>query len=491
MKKLTLFLLIFCLILSFTACTTQNSNPKNPESVENIPQNPPTPPAPIQKIRKDVPPVSDTDTYKQNTLSVNTADISVTGLLDNEIQKTITGKLLIKKAELLQRNPVDLKFEVTANFSNVLSCLFTLSFSEQYYTRYEFFGVNFDLTTGDFLNFEDMLTTQTETKDIAKDMFLAAIVNFKETNNDFIGRLLDDDATELSRIIDAIEYYNSINFCFTPKEIRFFGISDFDLTCKMYPFNENIAIYTRFLTDETIFTILPTNGNFVYSSVNLDDNYFYIWQEVREGFIVNAAAKQNYTGAEFDQIFINIVEKLKNEIDELKESSDKDIYFNKIIYDEYNQNSTLALYTIKVEGAMGAGRDIWPVVAKYEREKILYNTGYKPLSLTLDSLPKGFDEINQTRYFNLKTGEEIESISQIFTKNYDYKYQIRQTLISAFYSKFDRTPTTSELDEAYKNSKVDIDTEVPGLGVFNKDLMDYYTVIPFSLIGEKNLVIFK
>lgn len=184
--------------------------------------------------------------------------IQIDGLKDKVVQNKINTKL--KSVPYTLEKEKHVWTNVTANFSNVLSVVISndISYEDDAKT------LNFDLTTGEDISFEDLFVSSAPIKSIlasamyeqfAWDKLSEISAELQEPVD--LYDMGDADTSEIEdQILVAVKKYDMIK-----DKIRFsFSSSDIDIyneelksRIDMIEFANEIAIYKRYLTEESIF----------------------------------------------------------------------------------------------------------------------------------------------------------------------------------------------------------------------------------------------
>jgi len=196
--------------------------------------------------------------------------IQIDGLKNKDIQDRINAKL--------KNTPYSLEKEkfvfsyLSANFSNVLSVIFSSD------KEYEIKTLNFDLTTGEEITFEKLFVSSAPIKSmIATGMYEDfAWEKYSEGNEYAESFDMDDvDASEIEEeILLAVKKIDSLKdkivYSFSPTMIHIYN-PEVRTSFNIADYAKEIAIYKRYLTEESIFedNDLGTKGVIVFTE-NID-----------------------------------------------------------------------------------------------------------------------------------------------------------------------------------------------------------------------------
>lgn len=309
--KIAIFILIFFIIsalvttmfiVNYQSYLLKNSKDNN-EKIENI-----------NKGNGNDAINSKEDTYDENNLKVvyktdnsgNKVDETsyfsyypasfeypqIDGLSKSSVQSNINNK--IKNTTLNQYTDEDknnsaikyikVKAEVIANFSNVLSLKITktiiLNNNKEEDNNSSFIGLDFNLETGEQIQFSDLFIDDTNIKEVLKEKAYEylAISNYGvEGNvidlNTITYNIIIDN--ELLKVMSAYTFNEKFEFCFDNSIIQLF-IGEKYIQIDMREITDKIAIYNRYKNVENLYNnkYIGTKGIYVFSKFNSED-YLY------------------------------------------------------------------------------------------------------------------------------------------------------------------------------------------------------------------------
>jgi len=314
--------------------------------------------------------------------------MQINGLKNKEIQDKINAKL--KNVPYTLEKEKYVWASVSANFSNVLSVVFSSDKEENERKK-----LNFDLTTGEEITFEDLFVSSAPIKvmiasgmyeDFAWDKLWG-----EEGEYDGVYDMEDADTSEIEdQILLAVNKYDQIKdeiiFSFSPTYIYIYN-PEFGTTIDMFKYANEIAIYKRYLTEESIYENddLGTKGVIVFTedtNSKLGDD----WQQISYGKIS-------------DNIFIEEVLWIWE--DSIQEQD------KKTIINYINNLSTEKRKILKQETSSDKGVILQGQYSAYKDEKEGYyciNINYSKAECTLEH----FENEAFKDYIQMKSGERAD-----------------------------------------------------------------------------------
>lgn len=280
-----------------------------------------------QNVNDNTPGVSLTDFYDENDLIWEQIEYSedtiegwyyqIKGLKNKEVEKKVNEKL--KKSAIVtaknryslsknKENKLKFKQYKMSSFSNVLSVANLLE--NNYYESQNTF-VSLDLNTGNELKIEDLFTKDADILGTIRHAFYSQL-GYDLVYDDHSTIYQNVDEIELQKIIKEYKTTEYINFGFTP-EILIVILRDKEVRI---PFSIDIAIYSRFLSKESLFE----NDNIgfknihVFSNINPDNLTKEIVRKQKGNVIVDytiTSYLKNFKDAEN-----KVIKDLKDKIEE-------------------------------------------------------------------------------------------------------------------------------------------------------------------------------
>lgn len=396
------------------------------------------------------------NTYNENSITFQTVNYKngiikimynqITGLKNKEVEQKINTKL--KESALSMANEkektglykeISVYQHILANYGNAISFANneTLTLNEKNKNGdYDVKGINLyyniNLIDGTPIKFEDLFIDETEILNIVNSAIYEQLVF--ESSHDSIEKLQEQrngliteiDEYKLQRLVNAFKKVkNNIKYCFTDNEI-IIDLEDenYRININMSVFVSNIAIYKRFLTDESIYENddIGEKEKFVF-----EPNYY-------------SNIEYNLRGVQAENLYVDF--KIFNWVDNFNRinwpDNSKEIIKNEIInelnqeLENYKQLATenknekyFALYIVDLLAnpdepiKMSGAKYEFSMPVEYYDEIFSFKLAdayraerlsipYFQLSIVLDDTEPVKKTINQeTRFFKIQTGEEI------------------------------------------------------------------------------------
>ena len=228
-------------------------------------------------MQKDYAGINLKGTYNQNDLKIeekratkDKVEINfeqISGLKNKIIQENINQELERAALNFYREKIENLDKVVNvfvyinnmANFSNALS--FELTYvakinddDDGFYQGFK--GINYDLTTGNEITIDKLFTSDAPIENILRN---SAYYSFAQNNveenlsGDFVVTDYGDIEGEISVFINHYKKNKIKEFSFSPKKINIYYGENKIITIDMEKYADYIAIYNRYLTDESIF----------------------------------------------------------------------------------------------------------------------------------------------------------------------------------------------------------------------------------------------
>jgi len=240
-------------------------------------------------------------TYDQNDLLVNDlvemhhgVEVKIPvieGLKDTKIQDKVNADMYERVQKVLTGYPQlnYANYYARANFANVISISFHVGSDNHYEQIY----MNYNLVDGERLKLEDLFMKDTDLTEIVRSSFYKTMV----LNNRFgeeDSRVASPNENELYRVVKGYLSEEDKVFAFSPSEISFYYGDDM-ASVKMVDIAEQVALYSKFLTEKSLYTrddigyknlFTCANGSYdIFERIeygNLEDNFWYditIWRD--------------------------------------------------------------------------------------------------------------------------------------------------------------------------------------------------------------------
>ena len=316
---------------------------------------------------KDVAGIDVKGTYNQNDLKIEEnkatkekVEISyfkILGLKNKIIQENINQELERDALNFYREKISDLSEVInvssnmvnTANFANVIS--FEISYvakkddnGDGFYQ--DFKGINYDLTTGEEISIDKLFTSDAPIEDILRKSAYYSLVENKTEENlsgEFVVSDYGDIEDDIAIFINQYKKGKINQFYFSPKYIYIlYGENVIKIDMKQYA--NYIAIYNRYLTDESIFETNDVGLKNLYTlSERYAIDYRYTIYEKSSNYLIDI----NIDNIDLDEtafskkVLQNKINELNAEIEKMKSIASRDTNNFYIINYYININTTV------------------------------------------------------------------------------------------------------------------------------------------------------
>lgn len=436
-KSKIIFVTIFSIIcLIITALLLMYQSIDIDEKDENVIED-----VPVKNVLKDVAGLDLKSKYNENDLEIIEKSITqekieiryfeINGLKNKDIQDKINKEIEIKASNCYKEQIKDLDKVINvfvsmsecANFANTIS--FELSYvakvdddGDGFYKGIQ--GINYDLNTGRQIILEELFVSDMPIKDVLRKSSYYNLLEDKAEDN-LSGELIvanyGDIEDDIAQIINFYQKGKINNFSYTPRYINLFYGDNQSITIDMKQFAQYIAIYNRFLSEQSLFENDDIGIDNIYTLVKRYPNVYYYQNYKNEDnyYIDISIDLQTTDNDEFaKKIAQNKIEEIEKEIENIKkkvkENPDNFYILNYYIkiYTE-NELSTQQILTTCVENGNGYEmtihdfeENIEPVIMEYQYNNGMLNGDIYNFSDILNLEPQ-----NTVEYYNPETEEKI------------------------------------------------------------------------------------
>ena len=397
----------------------------------------------IAKNEKDVNGIDVNGTYNQNDLKleekkylsdkVQVNYYQITGLKDKIVQEKINREIeqyalnfyREKIKDLAQVKNVYVDVWCAANFANTLS--FSIYYSanniedeQQYYSGN--MALNYNLIDGEKITIDKLFTSDAPIENILRQSAYYSFVSKNVEPNlswDFVVKDYDYIEDKILEVILAYKKGEITEFYFSPKNIIILYNENQTINISMEDYAEYIAVYNRYLTDESLYERNDIGLKNLYTlSTRYKDAYYYMnYQKGRNYFIDINIMNYGEDKIEFEKNLIQQkINSIETEIAKVKTLADKNsdkfyiLNYNIYVYttEEWTTNQLLTHYIERGNAYEMTTHDfeenIEPIIIEYNRRE---PSGEVPdyvyyFSEILNEDPQ---EINE--YYVPETGEKI------------------------------------------------------------------------------------
>lgn len=273
---------------------------------------------------------------------------SIQEKINNELKETALNMYTEEDENNLSLKYVEIKGEVLANYSNVLSVKFTkkIIFTSNKESDYsDFVGLNYDLSNGEHLSFSELFTGNISIKQLlykkSYDYLMAKTYGVKGSNLN-VDQLNYIEFVEdnVYKIINSWNKKENFEFCFDNTNIEVFVGGEY-LKINMPKMANNIAIFKRFANNNGIY-----NGkNLGYKDLVLykkydEKKYYYImvervsdnlFMDIR--FILDGSIPENDAIKKIKESYIKLATNKKEELkNQLRQNPNIALVYTSIVY---------------------------------------------------------------------------------------------------------------------------------------------------------------
>lgn len=394
------------------------------------------------KIQKDVEGINLKGTYNQNDLTLNKKKatrekveisyLQIYGLKDKIIQDKINKELEQVALNFYKEQVTDLDkvINVSVNMSGYANFANTLSIEVAYAAKIDdngdgFYqgrkGLNYDLTTGEKITVDKMFSSDAPIEEILRKSAYYSLIQTR-TEDSLSGELIVSD---YGNIEDEIALFMNIyksgkikGFLYTPKTIEIWYNEDDTVNIDMEKYAEYIAIYNRYLTQETIFEVNNIGIKNLYTLTDrYGDIYYYSNYQNESNYFIDISI--DFQSAETDEFAKKLaqekIEEIEKEIKNIKQYASKNtsrFYILNYYINIYTGNETSTQQTLTYCNEIGNyyevtvndfEENIKPIIINHNRRNSSAMSNYiYDFKNVLKIEPQTTME-----YYNPETGEKV------------------------------------------------------------------------------------
>ena len=438
-KAKIIFVLIFsilCIITTSLLIVYQNIDieEKSEEIVQETSK---------ENIGKDFPGIDLKGRYNQNDLIIEEKSITqekieirylqIRGLKNKVVQDKINAEIQQIALNCYKEEIKDLNEVININVSMWEASDFanTISFELRYVAKIDddddgfyqgYKGINYDLNTGEKITFDKIFTSDVPIENVLRQgAYYTLLANRTEDSlaGDLIVSHYENIEDEVAEFMNLYKKGKIKEFSYTPVHINLYYKDNQIITLNMKDFAEYIAIYNRYLTNESLYEIDNIGIKNIYTLTRRYNNVYYYtnYQNEKNYFIDISIDFQSADTDKFaKQLIKNKIIDIEKEIEKVKQKVSQEQ--NKF----YILNYHISVYTgeessmnMKLTNCSERGNTYVMTVEEFENkiEPIIINynrqdeKGGLPdyiydFSISLDIEPQATVE-----YYNPDTGEKI------------------------------------------------------------------------------------
>lgn len=466
-------------------------------------------------------------TYDQNDLLVEEIveghdgiDVKIPqlkGLKNTEIQQKINTDIYNRAMLLASKHPVInyANYYTYASFANVISISFNVGFDESPYTEFDYF--NYNLVDGSPLKLEDLFMKDTDLLEIVRPAFYNSMAIYG--NYDMETQLSSPDENKVYKTVKGYMESEDKRFAFSPSGIFLYAGNDM-AEIKMLDYADSICIYSKFLTDESIFTGEYTGFKNIFTCANSQYDLFEVieygyaeknlWTDLTVGtsYFSYDSPLEEVKKEKFDAFKAEMVEAARREIEQMRETAraNPDKFYiilskpDAYLYNHSRYNNGKWHYTYSNVASVNENTQIFEMPMDiYEtvyRDKIIDTYRYEYFAMrggayldTNEAEGATVTEKRSSRLYNFITGEELTRLEDIFYEDSDYMEVIKDKVVSSIMSQLDYSREEAEelfLEAEFFLEGISIDISLPSVND-----RDFVRKISLSEFEQSMLKVFE
>lgn len=299
-----------------------------------------------ENIGKDISGIDLKGTYNQNDIIIEEKSLTqekieirylqIRGLknktvedkINNEIQQIALNCYKEKINDLNEVININVSMWEASNFANTIS--FELTYvakidddDDGFYQGYK--GINYDLNTGEKISFDKIFTSDVPIENVLRQgSYYALLANRTEDSlaGDLIVSHYENIEDEVVEFMNLYKNGKIKEFSYTPLHINLYYKDDQILTFNMKDFAEYIAIYNRYLTEESLYETDNIGIKNIYTLTRRYNNVYYYtnYQNEKNYFIDISIDFQSADTDEFaKQLIKDKIVDIEKEIEKVKQ----------------------------------------------------------------------------------------------------------------------------------------------------------------------------
>ena len=392
---------------------------------------------------KDVPGIDLKGTYNQNDLVIEEAAVTkenveiryfqISGLKNKTVENKINKEIEHIALNWYKEEIKNLKevINVYVSMWNAANFADTISFDLTYVAKINddadgFYqgtkGLNYDLNTGERISVDQIFTSDAPVENILRRSAYYSFVSGRVEDN-LAGDLIVSDYGEIEdEIVEIINTYKKgkiTEFYYTPQMIYLMYRKDKMLTIEMKDFPEYIAIYNRFLSEESLYESDNIGIKDIYTLASrYNDAYYYHNHQKADNYFVEITIDfQSTQDDEFAKKLVqDKISAIEDEIEKVKQKGIENP--NKF----YILNYYISIYTGQEWTTQQTLTNCWEHGNSYEMSVHDFEENIEPIIVEYNRNDGGggipdyvynFSDMLKiepqsiTEYYNPETGEKI------------------------------------------------------------------------------------
>ena len=299
-----------------------------------------------QTKEKDVPGIDLKGTYNQNDLKIEEKSVTqekveirylqISGLKNKTIENKINKEIEIFALNCYKDEITDLDEVINisvsmyeaANFANTIS--FQLSYiakidddDDGFYQGFQ--GINYDLNTGEKITIDKLFTSDAPIENILRRSVYYSFVSCEIEDNlagDLVITDYGDIEDDIAKIINLYKKGKIEKFYYTPSSINICYKENQIISIDMKDFSEYIAIYNRYLSDESLYESSDIGIKNLYTLTRRYNNiYYYTNYQNEENYFIDISI--DFQSTDDDEFAKKIVQdkiiEIEKEIENVKQ----------------------------------------------------------------------------------------------------------------------------------------------------------------------------
>ena len=392
---------------------------------------------------KDVAGIDLNGTYNQNDLIIEEKAITkekveiryfqISGLKNKNVETKINKEiehmaLNWYKEEIKDLDEVINVYVSMWNFANFAN---TVSFNITYVAKIDddgdgFYqgekGLSFDLNSGEKIIFQDLFTSDAPMEDILRKAAYYSLISYRVEDNlagDLVVSDYGDIENEIVQIINLYKRGKLTEFWYTPRNINVLYKENQMISIDMKDFAEYIAIYSRYLSENSLYVNDNIGIKDIYTLANRHkDIYYYENYQNRDNYFIEISI--NFQSEDNDEFAKKItqdkIKAIEEEIQKVKQKAVENS--NKF----YILNYHISIYTGQEWSTKQVLTNCWEYGNSYEMSVHDFEENIEPIIIEYNradesgGIPEfiynfsdvlGIEPQTTTEYYNPETGEKI------------------------------------------------------------------------------------
>lgn len=443
-----------------------------------------------------IPGITLNGTYSENSLHVDSFEVSgdqyhgnyyqISGLKNKEVESKINAMLKADSIDLVptlvESDTVGIIFDqiLYGNFSNILSVYTYISVETteqggQGIPVYQSFNrcTNVNLADGSAISLDDVFMDDTDILQIvSSELYEDSVWNSKweesmETWDETVTEI--DERKFQSQVKKFQEAWqkDEVQLYISPENVVIWLEDDYFLTIPLEDYVDDVAIYTRFLTEDSLYedNTLGTEGVFNFSTLFSYGSTYHDYGEKRENLFVDAKdlifLDEEDQSDIVKQIHAQTLTELKQEVEEqmqyAEEHPEQGFFFTMGYTVEEDKTITVRktkhVYTMDLDYYQNQFVEI--LANSYRRSSEgggIEDTVYVIYDQEVDPIQLDVEETSE--YYSAKSGKKLEELKDYFTEGYAYDSLFRDVFLkNNLEAVLNREVSAEELQEEYEKTE--------------------------------------